>query len=412
MKKFAFPLLGLLAVTLIIYGCQNSEALGISEEVHEHQEEKAHVITYSNDNVIPGAYIVVFKDDAFASLNNKKVTSSNINVIQEELEKEAQKLLSEVKIEQKEFDYSYVNAIKGVAVKLTDDEVAKLRTSSKVDYIEQDQLITVSMGGPPGGGGGGGGSASQTTPWGIPRVNGGVDGTGKVAYILDSGIDASHPDLNVDLTNGFNAFNSGPDADLTFDGSGHGTHVAGTVGAIDNGIGVIGVAANATVVPVKVLNRRGSGSNSGVIAGVDHVSVQSDCDAANMSLGGGISTALDNAVVAASSNCPFALAAGNSSAPANNSSPARAQGPNIYTVASMTSSDTWSSFSNYGAGDNPVDYIAPGSSVLSTYKGDGYATLSGTSMASPHVCGILLLGNISNGGTVNGPDGTYTVASN
>ncbi|NNK86653.1 MAG: S8 family serine peptidase, partial [Flavobacteriaceae bacterium] len=230
------------------------------------------------------------------------------------------------------------------------------------------------------------------------------DGTGKIAYIIDSGIDASHPDLNVDVSKGFNAFSSGPDGDLTSDGSGHGTHVAGTVAAIDNEIGVIGVAAGATVVPVKVLNKRGSGSYSGVIAGVDYVSTRSDCDAANMSLGGGFSQAVNDAVVNASSTCPFALAAGNSSSDASNSSPASANGNNIYTVSSMAQGDVWSSFSNYG--NPPVDYCAPGSGVYSTYKGDGYATLSGTSMASPHVCGILLLGNITSDGTVSGdPDG-------
>ena len=123
-----------------------------------------------------------------------------------------------------------------------------------------------------------------------------------------------------------------------------------------------------------------------------------------MSLGGGFSSALNNAVQNASSACPFALAAGNESTDAGTRSPASANGPNIYTVSSMAQGDNWSSFSNYG--NPPVDYCAPGSGVLSTYKGDGYATLSGTSMASPHVCGILLLGNIRSGGTVNGdPDG-------
>ena len=301
--------------------------------------------------------------------------------------------------------------LQGFSVQLSDEELAQLRRDDRIDYIEEDQIVSVTMGGPPGAGGGGG-SDPQVTPWGISRVNGGVSGVGKTAYILDSGIDASHPDLNVDVARGFNAFSSGPDSDLTFDGSGHGTHVAGTVGAIDNEIGVIGVAAGATVVPVKVLDRRGSGSYSGVIAGVDFVGSRSDCDAANMSLGGGFSQALNDAVEAASSACPFALAAGNESTDAGTKSPASANGNNVYTVSSMAQGDVWSSFSNYG--NPPVDYCAPGSSVYSTYKGDGYATLSGTSMASPHVCGILLLGNVSASGTVSGdPDGNPdTIASN
>lgn len=409
MKKFTtLSVLAVVALFVFMYSCQMENDV---EPTASLELEEARLITYSSETAIPGKYIVVFKENAFPTVKSSAISSENYGEAKEEMINQAETFLLSNRIKAKTIERSFVKAISGISLELTTEEVEQIRTDDRVAYIEQDQIITVSMGGPPGGGGGGGGSNPQVTPYGIARVNGGVSGAGKVAYIIDSGIDASHPDLNVDVASGFNAFTNGPDADLTYDGSGHGTHVAGTVAAIDNEIGVIGVAAGATVVPVKVLNRRGSGSTSGVIAGVDYVAGQSDCDAANMSLGGGVSTALDNAVVAASSNCPFALAAGNSSAPANNSSPARAQGNNIYTVASMTSSDTWSSFSNYGVNDDPVDYIAPGSSVLSTYKGDGYATLSGTSMASPHVCGLLLLGNITSGGTVAGPDGTYTVAS-
>ncbi|MFC6981324.1 S8 family serine peptidase [Microbulbifer taiwanensis] len=122
-------------------------------------------------------------------------------------------------------------------------------------------------------------------PWGIGRVGGPVDGSGRDAWIIDTGIDLNHADLNVDGSRGFSAFTSGPNAGVD-DGHGHGTHVAGTVGAIDNGIDVVGVAANATVIPVKVLDRRGSGTTSGVIAGVDYVGANAASgDCANMSLG-------------------------------------------------------------------------------------------------------------------------------
>lgn len=286
-------------------------------------------------------------------------------------------------------------------MELNADELKALTNDDRVAYIEEDQIFNVTMGGPPSGGGDG--STSQTTPWGVNRVGGAIDGTNAgSAWIIDSGIDLDHPDLNVDVANSqtFLGGNSTPD-----DQNGHGTHVAGTVGAIDNNIGVIGVAAGASVISVRVLDRKGSGSNSGVIAGVDYVAANaSSGDAANMSLGGGVSTALDNAVLAASSSCPFALAAGNESQNANNSSPARVNGNNVYTVSSMTSSDNWSSFSNYG--NPPVDYCAPGSSINSTWKSGGYNTISGTSMASPHVCGILLIGGITSSGTVSGdPDG-------
>ncbi|NNE14905.1 MAG: S8 family serine peptidase, partial [Saprospiraceae bacterium] len=293
-----------------------------------------------------------------------------------------------------------------VALKLNETELKTLRKDKRIDYIEQDQMFHVSMGGPPGGGGGGGGGASQSTPWGVTRVGGAIDGTnaGK-AWIIDSGIDLDHPDLNVDVANSISFLSGSPSNQSPEDYNGHGTHVAGTVAAIDNEIGVIGVAAGAEVVAVRVLDRRGNGTNSGVIAGVDYVGANAtNGDAANMSLGGGISTALDNAVFAASNACPFSLAAGNESRHANNSSPARVNGDDIYTISSMANGDVWSGFSNYG--NPPVDYCAPGSSIPSTYKNGGYATLSGTSMAAPHVCGILLIGGITTSGTVsNDPDG-------
>lgn len=203
----------------------------------------------------------------------------------------------------------------------------------------------------------------------------------------------------------FNAFTSGKDGRSLDDGNGHGTHVAGTIAAKDNTEGVIGVAAGATVIPVKVLGARGSGSYSGVIAGADHVAANGTAgDVANMSLGGPISVALEDAIASAAQNgIRFMLAAGNESQDANNVSPARINGNNIYTISSMSQGDNWSSFSNFG--NPPVDYCAPGSAIKSTWKKGGYKTISGTSMATPHAAGVLLLGNASIDGTVNGdPD--------
>jgi len=391
----------LVTIAAVIVGC-TQEALDVVDTPMESLED-AQLITYDQSEVIEGAYIVVFKDEALPT-KRANVNKANYAAKKQEMADFAKKVIAEKRLSERPIKHSYAKTISGVAIDLTKEEVNTLLNDDRVDFIEQDQMFHVTMGGPPGGGGGGG-SAAQTTPWGITRVGGAMDGTNAgTAWIIDSGIDLDHEDLNVDVANS-RSFLSGGQSSNPDDQNGHGTHVAGTVAAIDNSIGVVGVAAGAPVVSVRVLDRRGSGSNSGVIAGVDYVGANaSSGDAANMSLGGGASTALDNAVKAAASACPMVLAAGNESQHANNSSPARANGNNIYTVSSMTSSDYWSSFSNYG--NPPVDYCAPGSSINSTYKSGGYTTLSGTSMAAPHVCGILLIGGISSDGTVNGdPDG-------
>ncbi len=303
--------------------------------------------------------------------------------------------------------HTYENTIRGFAVNASARGVSNMQARNpRIAYCEQDQVATTSAPppgkGPGGGGGGDGGTTTQDTPWGITRVGGPVTytGTGR-AFVIDSGIDEGHPDLNIDTAASRN-FAKGNGWD---DGNGHGTHVAGTIAAIDNGFGVVGVAAGAPVVAIRVLGNNGSGSYSDVIAGVDYVGqVGKAGDVANMSLGGGFSQAVNDAVIAASSKVKFALAAGNESTSATTKSPASANGPNIYTISSFAQGDTWSSFSNYG--NPPVDYAEPGSAILSTYKGASYATLSGTSMASPHAAGLLLLGTINWDRTVAGdPDG-------
>lgn len=310
-------------------------------------------------------------------------------------------------------EHVYADSIRGFSASAGSAAQLKSRNPN-IAYCEQDQEVGIDQGGPfdfrelgkPSGP-----APAQSVPWGVTRVKGGAGtgaGTG-TAWVIDSGIDLDHPDLNVDTARSRN-FSTGSSAD---DGNGHGTHVAGIIGAKDNGFGVIGVSPNARVVAVRVLNNAGSGTNSGVIAGVNYVAANgANGDVANMSLGGGVSQALDDAVkAAAATGIKFTLAAGNESDDANNHSPARAEGPNIYTVSSFAkgasatdTDDPWSSFSNYGS---HVDFAEPGSSIPSTYKGGGYATLSGTSMAAPHLAGILLTRSTpASGGTVDGdPDG-------
>jgi len=250
---------------------------------------------------------------------------------------------------------------------------------------------------------GGGGSTSQTTPWGITRVGGSASSSGR-ACVIDTGVDLNHPDLNIADSGHASFLTSGKASNNPNDFEGHGTHVAGTIGALDNEIDVVGVAAGAEIVSIRVLDQRGSGLWSWIIAGIDYAVVM-DCEVANLSLSGGRNTAVDDAVKAAAlAGVKFAIAAGNSGANADNYSPARANGGNIYTVSAISSSDSFASWSNYG--NPPVDYAAPGVSVLSLKNGGGVTTKSGTSMAAPHVAGLLLLGTVKTDGTANGdPDG-------
>lgn len=382
--------LGLLAcLLLVVAGCDQT-ALDTPAEDDD--------LSLRNGEVIPGHYIVVLD--------------------QTSLGKTASAVLAEMTtLAGVEAEYTYQNTVSGFAGRLSETALADLRNDPRVSYIEEDRMIVLGLcdrnPSHPNcdNGGGGGGGDPQVTPYGITRVGGHANGAGKRVCVIDTGVDLNHPDLNVDASGGFNAFTRGKDGRDLDDGHGHGTHVSGTIAAINNTTGVVGVAAGATVVPIKVLSSSGSGSTSGVIAGVDHAGT-GVCSVANMSLGGSVSTALDQAVVSASQNgVKFALAAGNESDHADNHSPARANGNNIYTVSAIDSNDRFASFSNYGK--PPVDYAAPGVGILSTYKNGGYATLNGTSMAAPHVAGILLLGNSisSNGNAQNAPDGnTYPIA--
>lgn len=346
------------------------------------------------------SYIVVLND---GELNDELSNLKGYEKKQEAVKSASSKILKRAGISDGEVEHVYGTALKGFSVKIAPGQLKKLQDDPSVKYIEEDQIVSLiePKAKPLGKPGGGGGSTSQTVPWGITRVGGGLNSTG-TAWIIDSGIDLDHPDLNVDIARSrtFLGGNSTPD-----DQHGHGTHVSGTIAAKNNLIGVIGVAAGATIVAVRVLDRRGSGTTSGVIAGVDYVAeIAASADVANMSLGGGVSTTLDNAVITAAASCRFILAAGNESDDAENHSPARADGNNIYTISAMDVNDNWAYFSNYGS---HVDYCAPGVSILSTYKNGGYATMSGTSMAAPHIAGVLLLGPITNYGTVKGdPDGT------
>jgi|RhiMethySRZTD1v2_1073278.scaffolds.fasta_scaffold41901_4 subtilisin family serine protease len=262
-------------------------------------------------------------------------------------------------------DQVFSAAVRGFSARLNGRQIDALEHDPDVDYVEVDETMF---------------AVAQTVPWGIARVDGGQAVTNVNVYVIDTGIDTSHADLNVV---GHVKFTSGPNSDC----NGHGTHVAGTIAALDNAIDVIGVAAGAPLTGVKVLGCGGSGSTSGVIKGVDWVTQNAVKPAiANMSLGGGVSTALDNAVKnSVASGVFYSVAAGNSGADACTSSPARAGTSNgIMTTAATDINDNEASWSNYGP---CVDIWAPGVGILSTRRGGGTTSMSGTSMASPHVGG-------------------------
>ncbi len=309
-------------------------------------------------------------------------------------------------------DQLYTTALQGFAGTIPAGILARIQADPDVAYIAQDRIVSLE---------------AQTLPTGINRIDGELsstvsgNGSGSVnvdVAVVDTGISTSHPDLNV--VGGYNCMSSNRSA--YNDGNGHGSHVAGTIAARDNTVGVVGVAPGARLWAVRVLNNSGSGTTSTVVCGIDWVANNSaTIEVANMSLGGSGS---DDNNCGNSNNDPehrsicnavnrgvtFVVAAGNSSANASTSVPAAYN--EVITVSALADfngtpggggaatcradvDDTFADFSNYGA---DVDIIAPGVCIYSTYLGTGYATLSGTSMASPHVAGAAALYKASNPG--------------
>ena len=308
-----------------------------------------------------------------------------------------------------EVEHVYRHALRGYAARMSAADAAALAADPAVAGVTLDRAVSI---------------AAQTVPTGINRIDGesssavSGDGSGAVnvdVAVIDTGVDLDHPDLNV--VGGKNC-STGRSYD---DGNGHGTHVAGTIGAEDDGIGVVGVAPGARIWAVRVLDNRGSGTWSGIICGVDWVTARNtdgttdnDIEVANMSLGGGGSEpgaagcstgdALHDAICeSVAAGVTYAVAAGNSSADSATFVPAAYD--EVITVSALADfngqagggaaatcradeDDTFANFSNYGA---DVDLIAPGVCINSSWKGGGYKAISGTSMASPHVAGAAAL---------------------
>lgn len=258
-----------------------------------------------------------------------------------------------------------------LSVELSPEDVDALELDPAISYIEEDAEVT---------------TMQQVVPWGITRVqapavhNRGITGSGVRVAILDSGISA-HEDLNI---RGGASFV--PGEPTTADLNGHGTHVAGTVAALDNSIGVLGVAPNAELYAVKVLGANGRGSVSSIAQGLEWAALN-NMHIANMSLGAeGPSSTLERAVNYATSRDVLVIAATGNNGSGSVGYPARYA--NAMAVGATDQNNRRANFSQYGTG---IDIVAPGVAVQSTYPGNRYVSQNGTSMATPHVAGVAAL---------------------
>ncbi|MGV3765275.1 MAG: S8 family serine peptidase [Chitinophagaceae bacterium] len=370
-----------LCVAFVFSHCKKTET-----DTQDVAVEECAPVTFSS---IPGeAYIVVLeegdpllKTDAVAALSKRSGT-----------------VLERCAIEQERLGALFTGLQPGFLAKLTPVQADALRKDAEVQLVERDRIISLATG-----------CFSLVAPstaqWGVRRVGVG-DGTGKRIWVIDTGIDLDHPDLLVSQTLSASFVSGESSAD---DGNGHGTHVAGIIGALNNTTGVLGVASGATLVALKALDDEGEGNTGNLIRALNYIAQNGSAgDVINMSLGSDtISNALDNAVLTlANRGFLFAVAAGNDDVAANKSSPARVNHANVYTVSAVDSLGRFASFSNFG--NDVVDFAAPGVNIVSTYSNGRYARLSGTSMAAPHVAGILALrGSVGSSGTAtNDPDGT------
>ena len=363
MSKKIIPAVFLLA--LIVNACTDNFDLSPSLNpnrlsLNSSSNGTAALLFGADDRVIKDSYIVVLKDDV------------------QDLDGEVTQLTEMLGGVKPDRIYKY--ALKGFSIKVPEAAIKGLLNSPKVKYIEQDQLVSID-------------AVQNNATWGLDRVDQQdlplnstysylSNGSTVDAYIIDTGIRADHTEFGGRAVVGFDAFGGN-----TSDGNGHGTHVAGTVGG-----SLYGIAKGITLIAVRVLDNSGSGSLSGVVAGVDWVVGHHTAGkpaVGNMSLGSGFSSSVNDAVRrAVSDGVVMVVAAGNSNANAANYSPASTV--EAITVGATTSTDARASYSNFGS---VLDIFAPGTSITSAWytSSTSVNTISGTSMASPHVAGVAAL---------------------
>ncbi|MER3425743.1 MAG: peptidase S8 [Thermoleophilia bacterium] len=341
--------------------------------------QEAPVLGLEAPEAIPGRYIVVYKENAgvLPTLETLKAGLEPGLLRPQGFVAQALKTLG---LETARVAQVYTSALQGIAAELSPEELSRLRKDPRVAYIEVDQEVRAF-------------AVQSPATWGLDRIDQRylpldgsytytATGAGVHAYVVDTGIRLTHVEFTGRIGNGYDAITPGGNAN---DCNGHGTHVAGTIGG-----STYGVAKGVTLHPVRVLDCNGSGSNSSVIAGLDWVTQNHIKPAViNMSLGGGASSALDTAVNnAINAGVTVVVAAGNDNRDACLYSPARVSA--AITVGATTSTDYRASFSNYGS---CLDLFAPGQSITSAWYTSDTATntISGTSMATPHVAGAAAL---------------------
>jgi subtilisin family serine protease len=349
------------------------------------------VYALTKEDVTQHSYIVVFKDSASSSETESEALSRKYGV---------------------GVEMRYDHIFKGAVIKTSKPIATKISKEERVLFLSEDREVSILNKG-----GAVVTQPQQIIPNGLKRIGGVVTnkGAGIGVAVIDTGVDLKHPDLVSNLAPVSKTCVTG--TRTAQDDNGHGTHVAGTIAGANNSIGVVGVASEAKIVPVKVLNKNGSGTWSSIICGIDWVTANAqtyNIKVANMSLGGyGVSDnncgltnndALHQAICRSTAKgVTYVVAAGNEGSNTSSSVPA-GYDDTVITVSALADSDgfsggfgsstfygaddTFASFSNYGS---EVDIAAPGVNIYSTWKGGSYASISGTSMATPHVSGAVAL---------------------